>query len=144
MLNLPERVKILVIVFLLITTTVHVIVFAFSGSMSRQDKLAFTVFDGMQLVMFCIWFGSGILALVGAMKKTKYHLIPLAFVLYANLILNILFFCYLLKETWNFPESELLNGYYWKVIFGFGAIFSSSGLSVYTIWSIYQFYGQLA
>ena len=120
------------------------LLYMFSRSLITPNISAFNAFDGIQLVMCSIWVGSGILALVGAIKKKKYNLIPLGFVLYATLIMNILLCFYLLNEIRNFSGSPLLNGDYWKVLLGFGAIFSSSGLAVYTIISIYKFYGQLA
>ena len=143
MLSLQDRVKILVIVFLLMTTS-GAILYTFARSLTSENKSVFNAFDAIQIVLCTIWLGSGILALIGAIKKKKYNLIPIGFVLYATLILNILVCFYLFNEIWNFSESQLLNGDYWKVILGFGTIFSSSGLAVYTISSIYQFYGQLA
>ena len=143
MVSLQDRVKLLVVVFLLMTTSVALL-YAFSRSLITQNISAFNAFDGLQIVMCTIWVGSGILALIGAIKKKKYNLIPLGFVLYATLIMNILVCFYLLNEIRDFSGSPLLNGNYWKVILGFGAIFSSSGLAVYLILSIYKFYGQLA
>ena len=143
MVSLQDRVKLLVIMFLVMTASCAFL-YTFIRSLVYQNTSEFNAFDGIQIVMCTIWAGCGILALKGAIQKKKYNLIPLGFILYATLIMNIVNFFYLLSEIWNFSESQLLNGDYWKVILGFGILFSSSGLSVYSILSIYQFYGQLA
>ena len=143
MASLQLRVKILVCLFLLLMT-IGTILYAFRRfSTSPSPPQPFNAFDGIQIVLVTMWMGSGILALLGAIKRKKYHLIPLGFVLSSTLILNLLFCFYLLNEIRDVSGSPLLNGDYWKAILGFGIIFSSSGLAIYLVLSIYLLYGQL-
>jgi len=145
MANFEVQVKILTVVFLLMTAlgTAFYMVARF---VMRQPQPSFHSIDSLQLVVCAMMVFAEILALIGALKKRKSYLVPFGFALFSTLMMNLLYFCYIMNQIQDESGNDWLTGENgdWMAMGGVGAIFLSSGLSAYTLYAIFHFHVQLS
>ena len=138
------QVKLLTVVFL-IMTTLGTTFYMVARFVLRQPQPSFHAIDHLQLILCFLMVSSASLALVGALKKRKSYLVPFGFALFSTLMMNLLYFCYIMNQIQADSGNEWLTGKngIWMAMGGVGAIFISSGLSAYTLYAIFHFHGQL-
>ena len=145
MANFEVQVKILTVVFLLMTAlgTAFYMVARF---VMRQPQPSFHSIDSLQLVVCAMMVFAEILALIGALKKRKSYLVPFGFALFSTLMMNLLYFCYIMNQIQDESGNDWLTGENgdWMAMGGVSAIFLSSGLSAYTLYAIFHFHVQLS
>ena len=143
--NFEVQVKLLTVEFLIMTalgTTFYMV----ARFVIRQPQLSFHSIDTLQLILCLVMASSELLALVGAFKKRKSYLVPFGFALFSMLMMNLLYFCYIMNQIQAESGNEWLTGENGALMAmgGVAAIFISSGLSAYTLYAIFHFHVQLS
>ena len=145
MASFEVQVKLLTVVFL-IMSAVGTSFYMVARFVLRQPQLSFHAVDHLQLILCFLMVSSAALALVGAIKKRKSYLVPFGFALFSTLMMNLLYFCYIMNQIQADSGNDWLTGEdgVWMAIGGVAAILMSSGLSAYTLYAIFKFHVQLS
>ena len=145
MASFEVQVKLLTVVFL-IMSTLGTSLYMVARFVLRQPQLSFHAVDHLQLILCFLMVSSAALALVGALKKRKSYLVPFGFALFSTLMMNLLYFCYIMNQIQADSGNEWLTGEngIWMAIGGVAAIIVSSGLSAYTLYAIFKLHVQLS